>query len=78
VPKMAKTFFIPVVHSPPGAVEHMAAPELPSQKGRARSPGTHGSAGAHLSKEAKSGATGHMAASKLTSSRRRGPELRNM
>jgi hypothetical protein len=48
VPRAAKPFFISVVHRPPGVVGHMAALELPSQKGRARSPVTHGSAGAHL------------------------------
>jgi hypothetical protein len=36
------------------------------------SPGTRGSAGAHLSKEARSGVVGHVAASVLTSARRRG------
>jgi hypothetical protein len=35
----------------PGAVGHMAAPELPSRRGRAQSHGTCGSAEAHLSKE---------------------------
>jgi hypothetical protein len=49
VPRAAKHFFIPVVHSPPGAVGHVTAPELPSQEGRARSHGTHGSVGAPLS-----------------------------
>jgi hypothetical protein len=77
VPRAAKPFFIPVVHSPPGAVGHVASPELPSQEGRAQSPGTRGSAGAHLSKEARSGAAGHMAAPELTSARRRGSELRD-
>jgi hypothetical protein len=39
---------------------HVAALELPSQEGRARSPETRGSAGAHLSKEARFGAVGHV------------------
>jgi hypothetical protein len=30
VPRAAKLFFILVVHSPPGAVENVKAPELPS------------------------------------------------
>jgi hypothetical protein len=30
VPRTAKPFFIPVVHSLPEAVEHVTAPELPS------------------------------------------------
>jgi hypothetical protein len=49
VPRVAKPFFISVVHNPPGAVGHVAAPELPSQEGRARSRGTRGSIGAQLS-----------------------------
>jgi hypothetical protein len=49
VPRAAKPFFIPVVHSPPGAVGHVAAPELPSQEGKAPSRGTRGSTGAPLS-----------------------------
>jgi hypothetical protein len=44
----AKSFFILMVHSPPGAVGHVAAPELPSQEGKARSHGTCGSTRAHL------------------------------
>jgi hypothetical protein len=46
--RAAKTFFIPVVHSPLEAVGHVIAPELPSQDGRARRHETHGSIGAHL------------------------------
>jgi hypothetical protein len=77
VPRAAKIFFIRVVHSPSGAVEHVVAPELPSQVGRARSRGTRGSTGAHLIKEARSRAEGHMAAPELTSARRRGPGPRD-
>jgi hypothetical protein len=47
----SKPFFIPVVHSPSGAVGHVAAPELPSQEGKVPSYGTRGSAGAHLGTE---------------------------
>jgi hypothetical protein len=47
--RVAKTFFIPVVHSPPGVVGHMPAPKLPSQEGRAPSRGAYGSTGAPLS-----------------------------
>jgi hypothetical protein len=43
VSRAAKPFFILVVHSPPGAVGHVVAPELPSQEGRALSHGTRGS-----------------------------------
>jgi hypothetical protein len=34
VPRAAKPFFIHVVHSPPGAVGHEAATELPSARRR--------------------------------------------
>jgi hypothetical protein len=49
VPRAARPFFLPVVHSPPGVVGHMAAPELLSQEGRALSRRTRGSTGAPLS-----------------------------
>jgi hypothetical protein len=112
VPRAAKTFFIPMVHSPLGAMGHMTTPELPSQEGRApshgacgstgvpllgrQSPepwgtwwhwsspqqggevwgrGTRGSTRAHLSKEVRFRAEGHVAAPELTSVRRRGPGL---
>jgi hypothetical protein len=45
----AKSFFIPVVHSPLGAVGHVTVPELPSQEGRGSSRGTHGSTESPLS-----------------------------
>jgi hypothetical protein len=77
VPRAAKSFFIPGVHSPPGAVGHVAAPELPSQEVRALSSGTCGSTGAHLRKESMSGATRLVAAPELFSARRRGLGLRN-
>jgi hypothetical protein len=48
-------------------VEHVAAPVLSSQEGRARSHETRGSTGAHLINEAMSGAEGHVAAPELTS-----------
>jgi hypothetical protein len=63
VPRAAKPFFIPVLHSPPGVVGHVAALE-------AQSRGTRGSTRAHLIKEARSGAEGHATASELTSARR--------
>jgi hypothetical protein len=77
VPRVAKPFFIPVVHSPPGVVGHMAASELPSQEGRAPSRGTCGSARAHINKEAMFETAGHVAAPELTSARRRGPGPRD-
>jgi hypothetical protein len=70
MPRAAKPLFIPVVHNPPGAVGHMAAPKIPSQEGRARSHGTRVSTRAHLIKEARSKAEGHVAAPELTSVRR--------
>jgi hypothetical protein len=72
VPRAAKPFFIPVVHSPLGAVGHVTAPELPLQGGRAWSHGTHGSTGAHLDREARSRAKGYVVARELTSVRRHG------
>jgi hypothetical protein len=72
VPRTAKLFFIPVVHSLLGAVGHVAAPELHSQKGRAPSHGTRGSTGAHLVNEVRSEAEGHVAVPELSSARRRG------
>jgi hypothetical protein len=59
-------------------VGHMAAPNLPSREGRAPSHRTHGSTGAHLSKEARSGATGHVAVLELASVGRLGPEVWDM
>jgi hypothetical protein len=53
-----------------GAEEHVAAPELSSRGGRARSHGTRGSIEAHLGRERRPGATGHVAAPELTSARR--------
>jgi hypothetical protein len=77
VARTAKPFIIPVVHSPQGAVGHMATPELPSQEGRAQSPGTCGSARAYLSKDVRSRAAGHVTAPEPTLVRRRGSELRD-
>jgi hypothetical protein len=77
VTRAAKLFFIYVVHSPSEAVGHVAAPELPSQKGRTVSRATRGSTGAHLVKEARFGAEGYVAAPELTSARRRGPGPRD-
>jgi hypothetical protein len=37
VPRAARPFFIPVVHNPSGVVGYVAAPELSSRGGRARS-----------------------------------------
>jgi hypothetical protein len=54
-------------------VGHVAAPELPSQEGRARSHRTCGSTGAHLFKEVRIEAEGHVTVAELTSVRRRGP-----
>jgi hypothetical protein len=77
VPRVAKPFFIPMVHNPLGAVGHMVAPELSPQEGRARSYGTHGSVVAHLGREVRSRALGHMAAPEPTLAGGRGPGLRD-
>jgi hypothetical protein len=56
-----------------GAEEYMAAPDVSSQGGRARSHGTCVSAGAHLDREVRSRAEERVAAPELNSARRRGP-----
>jgi hypothetical protein len=65
----------PLRKAEPGAGGHVAAPELPSQEGRARSHVTRGSAGAHLSTKARSEATGHVVAPEPTSTGWCGPKL---
>jgi hypothetical protein len=47
-------------------VGHVVAPELPSQEGRAQSHGIRDGTGAHLSKEVRFRAEGHVAAPELT------------
>jgi hypothetical protein len=108
VPKTAKSFFIPMVHSPLGAWDtwqHRSSPlekvepeamgyvaaleptstgrrgpeqrdtwqrwSSPQQGGEVWGRGTRGSIGAHLSREARSGAVGHMVAPEPTLSGRR-------
>jgi hypothetical protein len=56
----------------------VAAPELPSQGGRARSHGTRGSTKANLVKGARSRAERYVAVPELTSARRRGPGPQDM
>jgi hypothetical protein len=56
VTRAAKSFFVPVVHSPLGAMGYMAAPELSSWGDRAWSLGTRGSSGAALSQKSGVGA----------------------
>jgi hypothetical protein len=73
VPGAARSFFISVVHSPLGAVGHVTASEFSSWRGRARSHVTRDSTGAHLVKEVRSRAEGHVAAPELTSAMRRAP-----
>jgi hypothetical protein len=73
VPGAARPFFIHVVHIPLGVVGYVAASELSSQGGRARSHGTRGSARAHLDREARSRAEEYVAAPEFNSVRRRGP-----
>jgi hypothetical protein len=64
VPWVAMPFFIPVVHSPLGAVgtwQHQSSP-----LGEAR-PGPRGNSRAHLDREARSRIEEHVAASELSS-----------
>jgi hypothetical protein len=60
------------------AEEHVAAPEFTYRGGKAQSHGTHGSTGAHLGREVRSGAEERVEASELNSARRRGPGPRAM
>jgi hypothetical protein len=53
-----------------GAKEHVAAPELSSWGGRARSHGTRGNAGDQLGRETRSRDEEHVAALELNSARR--------
>jgi hypothetical protein len=55
-----------------GAEEHVAAPELSSRGGRARSRGTRDNTGAHLGREVRSGAEECMTAPELNSANRGG------
>jgi hypothetical protein len=77
VPGAVRPFFIPVVHSPLGAVGYVAAPE-PTSAGR-RGPKLRNTRQRRSSplKEVEPGAKGHVAAPELTSTGRRGPELTN-
>jgi hypothetical protein len=50
--------------------EHVAAPELSSQRGRAQSHGTRSSVRAYLDREARSEAEEHMTAPEVNSARR--------
>jgi hypothetical protein len=70
MPRVAKPFFIPVVHNPLGAWDTCQHRSSLPQGGRARSHGTHGSAGAHLGREVRSRAEGHVVVPELTSARR--------
>jgi hypothetical protein len=70
VPGAARHFFIPVVHSPLGAIRYVAVLEISSRGDRARSHRTRDSARAHLGKEARSGAEEHVAIPELNSVRR--------
>jgi hypothetical protein len=59
-----------------GPEEHVAAPELSSRRGRARSHRIRGSVGAYLDREARSRAEERVMAPELNSVRRRGPRPR--
>jgi hypothetical protein len=56
-------------------VERVTTPELSSRGGRARGYGTGGSVGAHLSREVRSEAAGHVTAPERSSARRCTPKL---
>jgi hypothetical protein len=56
----------------------MAAPELSSHGGRARSYVTRDSAGAYLSRSVRSGAEEHVVALELNLARRQGPGSRDI
>jgi hypothetical protein len=73
VPGAVRHFFIPVIHSPLGAVGYVAAPELSSRGGRARSHRTRGSARAHLDREARFGDEEHVASPELNLASRQDP-----
>jgi hypothetical protein len=74
----ARHIFIHMVHRPLGVVGYVAAPELSSREGSARSHGTHGRIRAHLNKEVMSGAAGYVMTPKSTSAGRCGPKLQRM
>jgi hypothetical protein len=63
VPGAARSFFIPMVHSPLRVVGYVAAPELSSQGAKS---GPRGSVETHLGRETRSGAKEHVAASELS------------
>jgi hypothetical protein len=74
IPGVARPFFIPMVHSPLGAVGYVAAPEPSSREGEA---GAMWQRRSSPLGEAEPRAMGHVAALESTSTGRRGPELRN-
>jgi hypothetical protein len=67
----------PLSKAEPRAVGHVTTLELPSQEGRAWSPDTRGNAGAHINKETRSEAEGHVVRPELTLERMRGPGARD-
>jgi hypothetical protein len=60
----------PLGEAESGAMGHVAVLELSSRGGRTRSHGTCGSAGAHVSREVRSGAEECVVAPELNSARR--------
>jgi hypothetical protein len=77
VSEVAKHFFIPMVHSPLGAVGYVAAPKPTSTGRRGLELRNMWQRWSSPLGEAEPGAMGHMAALKLTSTGRQGLELRN-
>jgi hypothetical protein len=76
-PRVAKPFFILVAHNLLRVMGHVVTLELSPRGGRVRSHVTRGSAEALSCGEAGSGAKRHMVALELTSTVRRGSELRD-
>jgi hypothetical protein len=66
VSSVAKTLFIPMVHSPLVGCETSGNTGAPPRRGRARSHGTRDSAGAHLSIEVRFRAEEHVVVLELT------------
>jgi hypothetical protein len=64
MPRVTRSFFIPVVHNPLGTWGTWQHRSSPLGEGR---PGLRGSAGAHLDTEARSGVEEHAAAPELSS-----------
>jgi uncharacterized protein YqgV (UPF0045/DUF77 family) len=72
--KSARLFFMLEIRGSQGVAGHVAASDPPQPGGEVQRHRTRGSAGAHLSREVRSGAIGHVAALEPTSAGRQGLE----